>query len=323
MTDPITLLREADPVERLDVDLDAPPPIAVLERITATPPRRTPRRALSRLAIAAVGACAAAAAVLALLSGGAEFDPAARAYAQTAPGPQILHVIVNTSMVMTGSHPIRQQDRDEMWQYGDKSHRVTATSQQDDSNGTPPHETIEYVKVGDVLRARMQDGEIQTTRTSDSDEARRALQTESDFVAAFRRRYEKHALRDAGETTFAGRRARAYEVTDAADSSPGELRPPATKETYYLEAKTGDPLGSIRTMALYDFTVGRDHKPVQTNVKTGDIRTTEVVERLERLPLTPANLAKLTAPWAKPGSTDSRGASPPWPFARNDRPRTC
>jgi hypothetical protein len=28
------------------------------------------------------------------------------------------------------------------------------------------------------------------------------------------------------------------------------------------------------------------------------MRITEVVERLERLPLTPGNLARLTAPWA-------------------------
>jgi hypothetical protein len=298
MTDPITLLREADPVEHLEIDLEAPPPTAVLERITAAP-RRPPRRAARRLVVAAVAACAAAAAAVALLPGSAKFDPAARAYAQTAPGPHVMHVIVSTSMVMTGSHPIRQQDRSEVWQYGDKSHRITAISEQDDSAGTPPHETMEYVKVGDVLRARMQDGEIQTLRASESDEARQALQVESDFVAAFRRRYERNALRDAGETTFAGRRARAYDVIDAATPSPGVMRPPAEAETYYLDAETGDPLGSIRTMALYDFRIGRDRKPVQTDKKIGEMRTTEVVDRLERLPLTPANLAKLTAPWGE------------------------
>lgn len=266
---------------------------AVLEQITATP-RRAPRR----LAIAAVAAVTVAAAAVALLSSGAKFDPAASAYAQTAPGPHILPVVVGSSMVMTGSHPIRQQDRSEMWQYGDRSHRITATSQQDASDGTPPHETIEYVKVGDVLRARMQDGEIQTLRSTDSDEARQALQVESDFIAAFRRRYESHALRDAGETTFAGRRARAYEVTDAASPTPGVPRPPATTETYYLDAETGDPLGSTRTMALYEPKLGPDHKVVPSNVQTGEMRVTEVVDRLERLPLTPGNLAKLTAPWA-------------------------
>ena len=203
--------------------------------------------------------------------------------------------VVSSSMVMTGSHPIRQQDRSEMWQYGDRSHRITATSQQDDSNGTPPHETIEYVKVGDVLRARMQDGEIQTTRATDGEEARQALQVESDFVAAFRRRYEAHALRDAGETTFAGRRARAYEVTDVASPSPGVPRPPATTETYYLDAETGDPLGSARTMALYEPKLTPEHKVVPSNVQSGEMRITEVVERLERLSLTPG---KLTAPWA-------------------------
>jgi hypothetical protein len=298
MTDLITLLREADPAERLDVDLHAPPPAAVLERIIAAPPRRRRDRAPRRIAVAAVALTAAAAAAVALLSSGAKFDPAATAYAQTAPGPHVLHVVVSTSMVMTGRHPIRQQNRDEMWQYGGRSHRVTDTAQQDDSAGTPPHETFEYVKDGDVLRARMQDGEIQTTRASDGDEARQILQTESDFVAAFRRRYEKHALRDAGETTFAGHRARAYVVTDALNPSPGVMRPPASTETYYIDAETGDPLGSTQTLALYEPKIGPDHKPVPSTVRSGEMRITEIVERLERLALTPGNLAKLTAPWA-------------------------
>jgi hypothetical protein len=299
MTDLIALLREADPAERVDVDLDSPPPAAVLERITATPPRQPRRRAPRRIAIAAVALTAAAAAAVALLSPGAKFDPAASAYAQTAPGPHILHVVVSTSMDMTGSHPIRQQNRDEMWQYGGRSHRVTETSQQDDSAGTPPHETFEYVKEGDVLRTRLQDGEIQTLRASDGDEARQILQTESNFVAAFRRRYETHALRDAGETTFAGHRARAYEVTDAAAPSPGVTRPPSTTETYYVDAETGDPLGSSRVMALYEPKIGPDGKPIpSTEHQNGEMRVTEVVERLERLPLSPGNRAKLTAPWA-------------------------
>jgi hypothetical protein len=299
MTDLITLLREADPAERLDVDLDAPPPAAVLERIVAAPPRRVPCRAPRRIAIAAVALTAAVAAAVALLSPGAKFDPAASAYAQTAPGPHILHVVVSTSIVMTGSHPIRQQNRDEMWQYDGRSHRMTETFQQDESDGTPPHETFEYVTEGDVLRTRLQDGEIQTLRASDGDEARQILQVESNFVAAFRRRYEKHALRDAGATTFGGRRARAYEVTDAASPLPGLPRPPATTETYYIDAETGDPLGSTHTLALYEPELGPDRKPIpSTEHQSGEMRVTEVVERLERLPLTPGNLAKLTAPWA-------------------------
>ena len=32
--------------------------------------------------------------------------------------------------------------------------------------------------------------------------------------------------------------------------------------------------------------------------KTGEMRITETVNRIERLPLTPDNLARLTAPWA-------------------------
>ena len=43
MTEPdlLTLLREADPAERVDVDLDAPPPVAVLD---ASPRRRPAAR---------------------------------------------------------------------------------------------------------------------------------------------------------------------------------------------------------------------------------------------------------------------------------------
>jgi hypothetical protein len=76
------------------------------------------------------------------------------------------------------------------------------------------------------------------------------------------------------------------------------MRPPATTETYYIDAETGDPLGSTQTMAIYGTKLGPDHKPVLSDVQTGEMRTTEVVERLDRLPLTPANQAKLTAPWA-------------------------
>jgi len=61
--------------------------------------------------------------------------------------------------------------------------------------------------------------------------------------ASFRRRYASHSLRDAGESTFAGRRARAYEVTDPGAPTPGVRRPPVDSETYYLDAESGNPLG--------------------------------------------------------------------------------
>ncbi len=305
MTDPdlLTLLREADPAERVDVDLDAPPPVAVLARITATPPPRR-RRARRRLVIGAVSAAAVAAAAVALLTVGSTIDPAARAYAQTAPGEHILHVDLTLTTVMTGDHRMDQRTDEQIWQYRDRTHRVETTTQHDDSAGTPERETFDHVKVGDVMWTRMDDGEIQTLRASDSEEARMAVEVDRDFIASFRRRYASHSLRDAGETQFAGRRARAYEVTNPRAPTPGIMRLPVDSETYYVDAETGDPLGSVKTLALRTFKrpdsrskFRADRMPV--GPKTGEMRMTEIVNRIERLPLTPENRARLTADWVK------------------------
>src|SRR3954452_2904826 len=305
MTDPLTLLRQTDPVERLDVDLDAPPPAAVLERITATR-RRPPRRVRRRLVIAAVAAVAAAGAAAARGRSGKKIYPAARAYAQTAPGEHILHVDLTETMVMTGRYAMDQRTHEEIWQYRGRTRRTEEDTQHDDSRQTPEHEMFDHVKVGGVLRTRLDNGEIQTLRASDSGEARQALQADADFIATFRRRYASHALRDAGETTFAGRRARAYVVADPETPTPGVLSIPVDTETYYVDAETGDPLGSTSTHSVREPKLGRDGKPdlgpdgrPVAEVTSGEMRTTMVVNRLERLPLTRENLARLTAPWAE------------------------
>jgi hypothetical protein len=304
MTDPdlITLLREADPAERVDADLDAPAPVAVLERITAAPRRRRARR---RLLLAAVSVTAVAAAAVALLSGGSPIDPAARAYAQTAPGEHILHVDLTLTTVMGGEQAMDQRIDEQIWQYRDRTHRIETTTQHDDSAGTPERETFDHVKLGDVMWTRMDDGEIQTLRASESDEARAALEVDTDFIASFRRRYASHALRDAGETTFAGRRARAYEVTDPRAQTPGIRRPPVDTETYYVDAETGDPLGSVKTLAIREHPrppAGKSTfrpEDIRPGRKIGEMRMTEVVNRIERLPLTAENRARLTAPWVE------------------------
>jgi hypothetical protein len=194
-------------------------------------------------------------------------------------------------MVMSGFHPATESFHDQMWQHGDRSHRISDISEHDNDPATPDAERYEYVKDGDVLRARLPSGEIQTTSASQGAEARQILQVENNFVASFRRRYADHKLRDDGETTFAGRPARAYAVTDP---------DPGNSETYYLDPQTGDPLGSIRTYAIYKTKIGPDHKPTAgLGPKAGEARYTEVVNRLEHLPLTPANLAELSAPWAR------------------------
>jgi hypothetical protein len=254
--------------------------------------------------IGVVSATAMAAAAVALLPGGSPIDPAARAYAQTAPGEHVLHVDLTLTTVMTGDHPMQQRTDDQIWQYRDRAHRVETTTQHDDRAGTPERETFDHVKVGDVMWTRMDDGEIQTLRASDSDEARMAVEVDRDFIASFRRRYASHSLRDAGETEFAGRRARAYEVTNPRAPTPGIMRLPVDSETYYVDAETGDPLGSVKTLALRTFKrpdgqskFRADSVPV--GPKTGEMRMTEVVNRIERLPLTPENRARLTADWVE------------------------
>ena len=91
-----------------------------------------------------------------------------------------------------------QRIDEQIWQYRDRTHRVETTTQHDDKAGTPERETFDHVKVGDVMRTRMDDGEIQTLRAGDSDEARAAIEVDTDFIASFRRRYASHSLRDRG-----------------------------------------------------------------------------------------------------------------------------
>ena len=82
------------------------------------------------------------------------------------------------------------------------------------------------------------------------------------------------------------------------------MRLPVDSETYYVDAETGDPLGSVKTLALRTFKrpegkskFRADSVPVGR--KTGEMRMTEIVNRIERLPLTPENRARLTADWVK------------------------
>jgi hypothetical protein len=64
---------------------------------------------------------------------------------------------------------------------------------------------------------------------------------------------------------------------------------PGVGETYYLDPDSGLPLGSVRTLPMRDPDTGRP---------TAEARFTEILRRMERLPATPENLARLTAPWA-------------------------
>jgi hypothetical protein len=99
-------------------------------------------------------------------------------------------------------------------------------------------------------------------------------------VERFRARYQH--MRDSGDTTFGGRPARAY-------TSGGE--------TYYVDRETALPLGSVVISPLYEDEVDpKTRKPVRGDRKDGELRVTETVDRIERLPATAENLKLLDAP---------------------------
>jgi hypothetical protein len=100
-----------------------------------------------------------------------------------------------------------------------------------------------------------------------------------DFIAEFRLRYERGTLDASGTTTFDGRHARRYVVDEGRN-----------RHEYFLDAETGMPLGSFERFAVYQ---GEAGEPVKGARPNGTFTARTTVDTLERLPATPANLAKL------------------------------
>jgi hypothetical protein len=276
MTDPLSLLRDADPAARVPA-ADEPPPRALLERIVATPPpsRRSPRR---RLAMAVVAAAVAVAAVLGVLAPGERADLAARAYAAIAPGEGVLYTELHSELSTPGDPVERSVTR--IWQRGDQSRWVRTTWRANEPW------TVEYVQDDGVLHFRLPDGQIETIRGSDGRTQWNLLEYErTNFVDSFRARYAGRDLRDAGPATFDGRPARAYVA-----SGPGR------RETFYVDPRHGTPRGLVTVLPVRE-----------PGNPTGEVRFTDVLRRIERLPPTRENLAQLSAPWAEaqPRSTPS------------------
>ena len=141
----------------------------------------------------------------------------------------------------------------------------------------------EHDQNGPVFRTLF-DGHVRAIRSDDpgwkDDEGNKGfaenLQT---VVERFRARYR--GMHDAGDTTFNGRPARAYTSGD---------------ETYYVDRETALPLGRVQTPKSYRVKIDPEtRKPVQGE-RLPDMRTTETVDRFERLPATPENLELLDAP---------------------------
>jgi hypothetical protein len=252
--DVIERLRAADPARGVDPIA----PEALLAQLKATPRRRgAPRRAL--LLIPA----AVAAAVAALVIPSASPDLAARAYAQTAPaGDRILYVRTTIDTHMRGpavshdTHAVRER-----WQQGERwNERV-------DMDGRVFGE-----RRGADGVLRFSDGQI---APQSSVELR-----EPSFIDEFRKRYERGTLDEGGTTTFNGRPARRYVVDEQRN-----------RAEYFLDAETGMPLGSIEQFAVYQPQRGQ---PLKGATPNGTFTATIVVDAIEQLPATPANLGKLS-----------------------------
>jgi hypothetical protein len=207
--------------------------------------------------------------------GGSEVDLAARAYAATAPEDAVILTQTTLTSERPGGH--RTVTRTTGWQRGDRMHNVMEI----DEDGREWR--YEHDQNGPVFRTLV-DGKVQSIRSDDpgwkDDEGTKGfaenLQT---VVERFRARYRD--MRDAGDTTFNGRAARAY-------TSGGE--------TYYVDRETALPLGSVIKATIYGVKVDpKTRKPV-AGEPTGVMTTTETVDRFERLPATAANLALLDAP---------------------------
>jgi hypothetical protein len=249
-------LRDFDPAAFLP-EADAPPSAAVLARIVATPPEVRRRRAPRLVAAAAGLAVAAVAAIAVLEPSGAGVSLAERAYAATAPADAV--VFTETTTTETHDGAVFSTSHVRTWQHGDRMYDVMDLVQ----DGKPFR--YEHDQNGAVFRT-LHDGKVDAIRRDDpgwrGDEGEKGFaQNLQTVVERFRARFPR--LRDAGETTFNGRPARAYADGDT---------------TYYIDRETALPLGSVLV------------------ISSPAIRFTTTIDRYQRLPVTPANLARLDAP---------------------------
>ncbi|MEA2149343.1 MAG: hypothetical protein QOD69_1173 [Solirubrobacteraceae bacterium] len=293
--DVLDRLRPHDPA----AGLDPTPPDALLARLlgeprpapgaATTPPRRAPlaRRGV-RVAIGGAAAAALIAGASVAQHGGGSPSLAARAYAQTDPGGGVLHVILHDRTDFAAAQPHDTSGTVESWVHGDEAHTIL-TSFQDGRTFT----SDQLLGADGVIRNLLEDGELQTLRPGDGAEAQEIIaQSRRDFVDDFRSRYEHGVLDDTGDTTFMGRPARRYVVTPPATRVPGGTGPvdPSTEE-FFVDASSGAPLGSIFTTSMYAAEGVKDGKPVAGRRST--VRFIQVVDTIERLPATPANLEKV------------------------------
>src|SRR5262249_30191492 len=139
----------------------------------------------------------------------------------------------------------------------------------------------EHDQNGPVFRT-LHDGKVDAIRRDDpgwrNGEGEKGFaQNLQTVVERFRARFAR--LRDAGETTFNGRRARAYRDGDM---------------TYYIDRETALPLGTVLASTIY--ADGRVDPQTKRLIPTGRpiaLRIVTTVDRYQRLPVTPESLSLL------------------------------
>jgi hypothetical protein len=266
------LVRDADPARTPTPEDELDALVAQARAITAHAPtrkaERRPRRAL--IAVPAAAAALLVALAFALHHGGASL--AAKAYAATAPGDEIVHEISVRTSPNGGD---ATQIVEEQWS---RPADGTARSVQTTDGREIAESTVD---ARGALHIVTSDGYASTIKP-DSAATRHWIEDARSVTQWFREEYATRSLHDDGMTTFAGRRVHAYSTdvnaSEAEQRFIGATTPPA-HETFYLDPETALPVG---VRALVSGTHGG---------KPGVFDT--VIERYEKLPATPANLAKL------------------------------
>lgn len=267
MTDATALLRELRPATP-----DRAPDEAALERLLLSGPEAPrPRRRRSARPLALAGGLAAAAvAIVAATStpDGVGIDLAAQAYAQTSPAGAVIHFVETASWTPVVGDPHvagTSTTRMERWVSGERSRSVLSGAQENSDQVLGPD---------GVIRNRI-GGETQVLRPGDAAYAEIATASRQDPVSRYRRFYDAGELTDAGPATFDDRTAHAYAHTTVRSHATG---PETERETFYVDPDGGRLLGS---------------RTLHTS-RSGTSELLKTLTTFERLPLTGANLARLT-----------------------------
>jgi hypothetical protein len=261
----LDLLRTIDPAD--DARDDDRAAAQLLRAVLAEPPPARRRRVRRRHALIALPVAAALLVALpfALNRGGESL--AAKAYAQTAPGDEIVHEVSVSQML---EPPGPQVTQESWWRPADgTARRVLQTA------GGKPIETV--IGADGVAHlhspyATHPDEVINPNGNADAPMMRRVLNRVRGVTLAFRDDYAGQQLRDEGITTLDGRTVHAYSA-DTKEWSMEDKAFATFHRTFYLDPDTA--------------------RPIAQRIQMGKAIELMTVKRYEKLPVTPENLALL------------------------------